>query len=103
MICHFKGNVVFHWVSCIHKRKRGLEIRFPTKARENIVEVCIILSLLRLDMMKNFYSERVISIGMGCAGRWSHHPWEFSRNVAMALKDMVSGCGDGLMVGCDGL
>jgi len=38
----------------------------------------------RLDMKKNFFTERVSGIGTGCPGQWwSHHPWRCSKNVWM--------------------
>jgi len=36
----------------------------------------------RLDIKKNLFTERVVSIGRGCPKKWwSHHPWRCSKNV----------------------
>jgi len=36
----------------------------------------------RMDIRKNFFTERVVSIGTGCPGKWlRHHPWTYLKDV----------------------
>jgi len=43
----------------------------------------------RLDIRKNFFTERLLSTGMGSPGRWlSYHPWMCLKTVSMWCSGM---------------
>jgi len=75
------------------QREWGWSLLTSDRTRGNGLMLC--QERFSLDIRNNFFTERVVSTGVGSPGRWlSHHPW-------MCLKSVWKWCsGTWLMKGC---